>query len=236
MTQVWNEQRIDARFADINHLQFPAEANDIRVPYDPSLSLSTLVLVSDAQLQSQLHPAPGSAKASRAAAISTALASLGFHKLTSTAHIEKMLSPQCGELMHRRLYLGTAKLRALRETCSDATKNLTSVPANVTCVHCTAANITKASHSGHLNAPAATPGARLHVDIKGPFVNSIGGKRYAIFFIDETTRYVWVEFMTNKSEAIAATARVIARFNAEVGVPDDDNGKPLERPKVLSRR
>ena len=79
-------------------------------------------------------------------------------------------------------------------------------------------------------------GTRLHVDIKGPFVNSLGGKRYAIFFIDEATRYVWVEFMTYKSEAIAATSRVIARFNAEVGVPVDDDGKPQDRPRVLELR
>ena len=114
--------------------------------------------------------------------------------------------------MHRRLHLGTGKMRALYDTCSDAPKSLTSAPANVSCVHCAAAGITKASHSGHLDAPTAVPGTRLHVDLKGPFVNSMGGKRYAIFFIDEATRHVWVNFLTNKSEAAAATARMLARF------------------------
>ena len=34
--QLWEEQRVDARFRDLHHLQFPPEAGNIRIPYDPN--------------------------------------------------------------------------------------------------------------------------------------------------------------------------------------------------------
>ena len=59
---------------------------------------------------------------------------------------------------------------------------------------------------------------------------------YAVFFIDEFTRYVWVDFISAKNEVIAATKRFMARFDAEVGIPVDDIGKPQERPRILELR
>ena len=138
--------------------------------------------------------------------------------------------------MHRRLHVGTAKLRALYHTTADAPNILTSAPAQVSCTHCAAAGISKTSHSGHLDAPTPLPGTRIHVDVKGEMIDSVGGFRYSVFFIDEASRHVWVEFMTNKSEVVSATKGFIARFNAEVGVPTDDNGKPLARPSILEFR
>jgi len=59
---------------------------------------------------------------------------------------------------------------------------------------------------------------------------------YAAFFIDEHTRYIWVEPLKAKSEAASAFWRVVAHFDATVGTPTDDQGKPLERPRVLHLR
>ena len=41
-----------------------------------------------------------------------------------------------------------------------------------------------------------------------------------------------IEFLHDKSEAIEATKRVIAKFNALVGTPVDERGVALARPTV----
>ena len=51
VTQLWEEQHIDARFRDLNHLELPTPSGGMTIPYDPSLKLSSLVLVSDAKLK-----------------------------------------------------------------------------------------------------------------------------------------------------------------------------------------
>ena len=62
---------------------------------------------------------------------------------------------------------------------------------------------------------------------------SVNGKfRYAMIFVDEHSRYVFIAFLRDKSEVMEATRLVIAKFNALVGTPVDDNGRPLARPKV----
>ena len=56
-----------------------------------------------------------------------------------------------------------------------------------------------------LTAPAPQPGV-LHVDLK-EFLPSRDGSRYVVFAIDEYTRYVFVEFIKNKSEVARAVMR-----------------------------
>ena len=233
VTQLWEEQGIDARFADLKHLQFPPSAGSIAVPYDSSLRLSTLVLVSDAELQQCLRRDAKGGPPSRDGE-PTQSALLGFHKPTAVSHIEGMSAAQAGELIHRRRHQGVAKTRALPDITSDAPKNLRSSPV-VSCPFCAASRVNKASHSGNLLPPAPSPGSRIHVDIK-TMTRSIGNLSYAVFFTDEFSRYVWVEFLVNRGELINATKRFIARFDAEVGVPVDDNGKPLPHPRVVELR
>ena len=50
VTQMWEEQRIDARFRDLNHLELPDSSGGHAIPYDKSLALSTCVFVSEAKL------------------------------------------------------------------------------------------------------------------------------------------------------------------------------------------
>ena len=145
-----------------------------------------------------------------------------------------MSSAQAGELMHRRLHLGVNHMRALPTVARDATANLSGASA-CTCPHCAVAQAKKPPHSGNLPTPAPTPG-KIHMDLKGPFPRSVGGFMYAAFFIDEHTRYIWVEPLKAKSEAASAFRRVVAHFDATVGTPTDDQGKPLERPRVLHLR
>ena len=59
-----------------------------------------------------------------------------------------------------------------------------------------------------------------------------GKFRYAAFVIDEYSRFVFVEFLHDKSEVIEATKRVMAKFNALVGTPVDEKGVAISRPKI----
>ena len=81
VTQLWKEQRVDARFADLNHLQFPIDAGGIAVPYDKTLALSTLVLISEPML-STVETSPA-----KSLLVANHRALLGFHAPKSTSHI-----------------------------------------------------------------------------------------------------------------------------------------------------
>ena len=230
VTQLWQEQNVDARFRDLNRLEMPDSSGGFSIPYDKSLRLSTLVLVSEAELS------PCSSTSSTSAITAPSASSLGlaqralvgFHSIKSTAHVARMPASQASEFMHRRTHKGVDAIRAYPNTTQDAPRNLTAAPKTA-CLHCAAAQIRKAPHSGHLHTPAAEPGV-LHSDLKQMRHRSAGGAQYVQYFIDEYTRYVWVEFLKDKSEVIAATMRVIANFNAKVGVPVDEHGVPRERP------
>ena len=232
VTQLWQEQSVDARFRDLNRLEMPDSSGGFSIPYDKSLRLSTLVLVSEAELS------PCSTTSSKSAISSPSSASLGlaqralvgFHSIKSTAHVARMPASQASEFMHRRTHKGVDAIRAYPDTTHDAPRNLTAAPKTA-CIHCAAAQIRKAPHSGHLHTPAAEPGV-LHSDLKQMRHRSAGGALYVQYFIDEYTRYVWVEFLKDKSEVIAATMRVFANFTAKVGVPVDEHGVPRERPHV----
>ena len=150
---LWKEQNIDARFRDLDHLEFPASSGGITIPYDSTLTLSTLVLVSDTDSTSS-SARPMSTPCTPSNTAQHAL--LGFHAIKSTAHIARMSAAQASETMHRRTHSGVNTIRAFAHTTVDAPRNLTSAPKH-TCVHCAAAHIRKASHSGHLDTPAAEP-------------------------------------------------------------------------------
>ena len=222
--QLWKEQNVDARFRDLDYLELPSSSGGHLIPYDASINLYTLVLVSASS---------ASPPCAQVAQHPKQTAYVGFHQPGSVAHIERMSSARAGALIHRRSHLSVVKIRNFPNTAADATKNLSSAP-KVTCVPCARAEIRAASHSGKMDTSVAQPGD-LHVDMKGPYPRSVtGGFCYALFFIDQHTRYVMVEFIKTKDEVLNATKRAMAKFDALVGVPTDDDGKPLERPRVRS--
>ena len=242
VTQIWREQGIGSRFEDLNHLVMPASLGNITLPYDPSVSLPTLVLVSVPMLSAGPPKSAQAVGAATKTALAEALSSdnsssaLGFHAVSSTAFIGRMSAEQAGELVHRRSHSGVGKTRALAHCTSDGTKNLARAQPACSCVFCAAARITRASHSGTLDPPSPSPGV-LHTDIKGPFPTSIEGYKYAQFFVEEVTRFVMVSFLKNKSEAIKATQLAIAEFDAKAGTPVDDQGKALHaRPRIVEVR
>ena len=241
--QLWAEQGIDCRWRDLNRLELPTSAGGHSIPFDKTLRLSTLVLVSAAKL----GPKAVAALAASARVVThdeTSLASpscevdhvslAGFHAPSSVSHVRNLSSAQAAELMHRRLHAGVTRMRALPHTTRDATSNLTSAP-QCTCPYCAAANAKRTSHSGSLTTPTAEPG-KIHLDLKGPFPRSVGGYMYAAIFVDEFSRFIWFEPLKAKSEVRAATERVIANFNATVATRTDESGKPFSRPRVRELR
>ena len=49
--QLWEEQRIDARFRDLHHLQLPPQAGGLCIPYDPAVRLNSITMISVARMQ-----------------------------------------------------------------------------------------------------------------------------------------------------------------------------------------
>ena len=224
VSQIWRDQRVDSLFADKRVLLFP---NGTRVPFDPRFRACVVTFVSEAMVSKAMTSAVPKSKESGV----EKLAGVGFHNIKSVAHVARLPIAQASELLHRRCHLGVNKIRALPHVTNDAPKVLASaVPGS--CVHCATAQIRRASHSSTMDSPAPEPG-ELHLDLKGPFPLSVTGKfRYAAFFIDEHSRFVFVDFLHDKSEVIEATKRAIAKFNATVGTPVDEKGEPKTKPAV----
>ena len=224
--QIWRDQGIKSLFADSGRLMFP-DGNSL--PYDPRFKLYAITLISEPMLINSLGAIENEKSKTKTSNGNTCC--VGFHNVKSTSHVARLPAAQASELLHRRCHMGVNKVRALPHVSGDAPKILGSaIPC--TCVYCAAAQIRRAGHSGAMDTPDPEPGI-LHVDLKGPFPLSVTGKfRYAAFFIDEYSRFVFVEFLHDKSEVIEATKRSMAKFNSLVGTSVDENGIASPRPKV----
>eukprot|EP00965_Chrysotila_dentata_P218120 6190410-Pleurochrysis_carterae.AAC.1 len=102
--------------------------------------------------------------------------------------------------MHRRLHAGAARIKALPSLVSDAPASLSqSLPPS--CSACLEANAARLPHSNDRYTPTY-PGRLIHVDIAGPFVESIdGARKYALVIVDDHTRYKAVHLLKHKHEA-----------------------------------
>ncbi|XP_065617173.1 uncharacterized protein LOC136062257 [Quercus suber] len=79
----------------------------------------------------------------------------------------------------------------------------------------------------------------LHVDLMGPTrTESLGEKRYIMVVVDDFSRYSWVEFLREKSEACDKMQRLCKRLQNEKEVPivkiRSDHGKEFENAKFES--
>ena len=69
-----------------------------------------------------------------------------------------------------------------------------------------------------LNYRAEKPLELVHSNVFGPVKqSSISGNRYMITFIDDYSRYVWVNFMKEKSEALKKFIHLKEKIEKEVG-------------------
>ena len=60
--------------------------------------------------------------------------------------------------------------------------------------------------------PATEIGERIHSDLCGPFVPTGDGSRYFVSFIDEKSRYSWIDFLSSKSEVLSKFKRFSNEF------------------------
>ena len=77
------------------------------------------------------------------------------------------------------------------------------------CGPCQLGKQTKSSHSKVNVVATSHPLELLLVDLMGPTkIESTGGKRYIMGVVDDFSRYSWVEFLREKSEACDKTKRL----------------------------
>ena len=203
------------------------------LPFDMQAGRNTIKLASAVKLYKNKilpqHPATSH----------QANVALGFHDVKSTSHVSRLSSSQVGELMSRRLHRPVQVIRAAPATTSDGPSNL-SRAEKFSNPHAAACNISKPSHGG--KRPAAErsmfaacnePGT-LHVDLKGIMIRSANGFQYAMFLVEEYSRFVFVEFLKSKDarEQAAAVARAISRFNVLANAGTDADGHPFPKPTV----
>ena len=79
----------------------------------------------------------------------------------------------------------------------------------------------------------------LHINLMRPTrTKSLGGKRYIMVIVDDFSRYTWVEFLREKSEASEKLEILCKRLQNEKGVPivkiRSDHGKEFENARFES--
>ena len=107
------------------------------------------------------------------------------------------------------------------------------------CGACQMGKKTRASHH-KVNVIATSRCLELlHVDLMGPTrTESLGGKRYIMVIVDDFSRYTWVEFLREKSEACEKLEILCKRLQNEKGIPivkmRSDHGKEFENARFES--
>ena len=141
------------------------------------------------------------------------------------------------ELWHQRLghanYKQVAKVSKLEAVIG--LPKFGKIEKNV-CGPCQLGKQTKSSHLKVNVVATSHPLELLHVDLMGPIrTESMGGKRYIMVVVDDFSRYSWVEFLREKSEACDKMERLRKWLQNEKGVPivkiRSDHEKEIENAK-----
>ena len=104
------------------------------------------------------------------------------------------------------------------------------------CGPCQLGKQTKSTHPKVNVVATSRPLELLHVDLMGlTRTESMGRKRYIMVVVDDFSRYSWVEFLREKSEACKKMEKLCKKFQNEKGVPivkiKSDHGKDFEDAK-----
>ena len=141
------------------------------------------------------------------------------------------------ELWHQRLghanYKRVAKVSKLEAVIG--LPKFGKVEKNV-CGPCQLGKQTKSSHPKVNIVTTSRPLELLHVDLMGPTrIESMGGKRYIMVVVDDFSRYSWLDFLREMSEACDKMERLCKRLHIEKGVPivriRSDHRKKFENEK-----
>ena len=82
--------------------------------------------------------------------------------------------------------------------------------AAIDCTPCALAKSTRSSVPKQARERTAGPLELLYSDIEGPLDPTVDGMRYAIAFVDDHSRFVWVYVLQRKSDATAALQKLLA--------------------------
>lgn len=114
--------------------------------------------------------------------------------------------------------LGHAAPTAMAKTKDlvSISKGLPSCPSNFHCHQCTIAKSTQ-SKPKSATSRSSTPGEYIHSDLCGPFPEaSYGGTLYYICFICDYSRYAWVRFLKQKSDAAQAIEDFVNQIETQL--------------------
>ncbi|GAA0160085.1 transmembrane signal receptor [Lithospermum erythrorhizon] len=85
-----------------------------------------------------------------------------------------------------------------------------------TCGECQVGKQTKVSHQLLQQVVTTRILELLHMDLMGPMqVESVGGKKYVYVCVDDYSRYTWVEFLRDKSEAFELFQQLATQLQRE---------------------
>ena len=207
--QLWETSEIDTLFRDVDAFSLPQPLRDgtaERLPfqYEDGVYLWRVGATARAShLGADAAPLP-QALAGRDTS--------GTHGAHATSHIEALSPDEIASVLHRRLHISLDRIRRLATCTSDAPRALHKA-SHHHCDHCVTANATRLSHSADKYSPSY-PGRLIHADIAGPFRCSTGKQfRWLLVLIDDHTRFKFVYFLKNKSEAPKKAAEFVAQFN-----------------------
>ena len=206
--QLWETSEIDTIFRDVDSLTLPQPGPDgkpERLPfrYEDGVYLWKVGATARANHLGNVVTSPQALSGRDTS---------GTHGSHATSHIEALSPDEIAAVLHRRLHISLDRIRRLATCTSDAPRALHKA-SHHHCDHCVTANATRLSHSADKYAPSY-PGRLIHADIAGPFRCSTGKQyRWLLVLIDDHTRFKFVYFLKNKSEAAKKAAEFVAQFN-----------------------
>ncbi|KAI3770291.1 hypothetical protein L6452_01418 [Arctium lappa] len=107
------------------------------------------------------------------------------------------------------------------------------------CSACELGKMKRSSFKSKAESSTSSALELLHMDLCGPMrTASINGKKYVLVMIDDYSRYTWLEFLLNKSDApeliIAFIKRIQVRLQLPVRTIHSDNGTEFKNDTLKS--
>ncbi|KAJ9556751.1 LOW QUALITY PROTEIN: hypothetical protein OSB04_011365 [Centaurea solstitialis] len=107
------------------------------------------------------------------------------------------------------------------------------------CPACEQGKMTRSSHPPRMDTNCQSPLDMIHMDLCGPMrVESLARKKYMLVLVDEFSRFTWLEFLRDKSEAaeriIAFIKRTQVLLGRRVRKIRSDNGTEFRNAKLQS--
>ena len=134
------------------------------------------------------------------------------------AHVDKTRNNEKVDFWHARLgHVSYNKLKAMMKKEMLRGLPYLEIRDNIICAGCQYGKAHELPYE-ESRYRAETPLQLVHLDVFGPVKQpSISKNRYMITFIDDFSRYVWVDFMKEKSEAFMKFKEFKEKTEKEIG-------------------